>query len=146
MKESGGSPKKWNLFQKKEKSAPKPADEYLTEEAKPRNKVLEVFRIIGVVFFRLRKVFLAIPVVFAALRLAAYNTDNLPLLVGLDLQTTGEFAHTISRQTAVTAPLMITGACLVLMFFSRKSTYPWLISVFSLLLPILLLITNMYPA
>jgi hypothetical protein len=67
-------------------------------------------------------------------------------MVGLDLQTTGEFAKVISRQTAVTMPLMLTGACLVLMCFSRKTLYPWLISVFSLVIPVLLLITNLYPA
>jgi hypothetical protein len=32
------------------------------------------------------------------------------------------------------------------MFVSRKTLYPWLISIFSLIIPVLLLITNMYPA
>ena len=112
----------------------------------PRNKFLEVTRIVCTVIYRLRAVFLSIPVIIAALRLAAYNSDHLPLLVGLNLQTTGEFAKVISRQTAVTVPLLITGGCLVLTLFSRKVLYPWLISVFSLAIPVLLLITNTYPA
>ena len=89
---------------------------------------------------------MAIPVIFVALRLAAYNSEHLPLLVGLDLQSTGEFARTISRQSAVTFPLMITAVCLALMCFSRKTLYPWLISVFSLAIPLLLLVTNSLPA
>jgi hypothetical protein len=96
--------------------------------------------------YRLRAVFLAIPVIFLALRLAAYNSEHLPLLVGLNLQSNGEFAKTISRQTAVTMPLFLTGGCLALMCFSRKTLYPWLISLFSLAIPVLLLLTNMYPA
>lgn len=149
MKESG-TDKKWklpslkNLFKKKEK----PADA-LPEEPDDRTllqKIWEVIRIIFLVLFRLRSVFMAIPVIYIALRLAAYNTEHLPLLVGLNLQTTGEFAKTISRQTAVTFPLFLTGGCLVLTFLSKKTIYPWLISIFSLVVPVLLLITNMYPA
>ena len=116
------------------------------EEADTKTKIFEVIRILCLVIYRLRSLFFAIPVIYLALRLAAYNSEHLPLLVGIDLQTTGEFARTISRQTAVTMPLMLTGGCLVTMFFSRKTLYPWLISIFSLAIPVLLLITNMYPA
>lgn len=111
-----------------------------------KTKVLEIIRIIFLALYRLRSVFLAIPVIFLALRLAAYNSEHLPLIVGLDLQTTGEFAKTISRQTAVTMPLFLTGGCIALMFVSKKTLYPWLISLFSLAVPVLLLITNMLPA
>ena len=103
----------------------------------------QVIRVIFGVIYRLRSIFLAVPVVFAALRLAAYNSEHLPLLVGINLQTTGEFAKMISRQTAVTFPLMLTGGCLLLMFLSRKPVYPWLISIFTLTVPVLLLLTNM---
>jgi hypothetical protein len=105
-----------------------------------------VIRILCLAIYRLRSVFLAIPVIIVALHLAAYNSDHLPLMVGLDLQTNGEFAKTISRETAVSFPLFLTGGCLVLTFLSKKTLYPWLISVFTLLIPILLLVTNMYPA
>ena len=32
------------------------------------------------------------------------------------------------------------------MFLSRKAMYPWAISIFSLAIPILLLLSNRYPA
>jgi len=40
----------------------------------------------------------------------------------------------------------VTAACLVLMFTSRKALYPWAVSIFTLILPVLLLISNLYPA
>lgn len=147
MRDSGNE-KKLKLpsinFTRKEKSA-----DTLPDESKKGNAVHKVFEVIRILFlaaYRLRSVFLSIPVIFVALRLAAYNSEHLPLIVGLDLQTTGEFAKTISRQTAVTFPLFLTGGCLVLTFLSKKTLYPWLISVFSLAIPVLLLLTNMYPA
>ena len=108
--------------------------------------VNRVINIIGLVFFRLRKVVLTVPVVYYALKLAAYNGEHLPEQVGLNLQATGEFAMTISRGMAVMGPLALTLACLFLMFCSRKALYPWAISVFTLALPVLLLVSNLYPA
>lgn len=108
-------------------------------------KIGQVLGTIGSWIYKLRKVFLAIPVVYLAVRLAMYNMENLPEQVGLNLQATGEFAQTISRSMAVYGPLAVTAACLVLMFCSRRSLYPWLISLFTLLLPLLLLVTNIYP-
>lgn len=116
------------------------------ETLEPKNKVLQVIKILFLSVYRLRGIIISIPVVILALRLAAYNSEHLPLLVGLNLQSTGEFAKTISRGTAVTMPLMLTGGCIALTIFSRKTLYPWLISLFSLAVPILLLITNLYPA
>lgn len=105
--------------------------------------------IVGIIVtwcYRLRKVVLAAPVVYFALRLAAYNTVNLPLSVGLLLQSTGEFSMHISRYTAVVAPLALTGGCLAMMFLSKKALYAWAVSVFTLAVPILLVISNNYPA
>lgn len=96
--------------------------------------------------YRLRKVILAAPVIYFALRLAAYNTVNLPLSVGLLLQSDGTFAIQISRYTAVVGSLAITGGCLAMMFLSKKALYAWAISVFTLAIPVLLLISNLYPA
>jgi len=101
---------------------------------------------IGMLLFRLRKVVLAAPVVYAALKLALYNQENLPEQVGINLQSSGEFTHLIARNMAVMGPLGLTAACLLLMFCSRKAMYPWSISVFTLVVPVLLLITNLYPA
>ena len=109
----------------------------------------KIKRIIGVIvmcLYRLRKVFLSIPVIVWALRLAKHNMANLPEEVGINLQSTGEFAMMISRDMAVMSPLVLTGACLVLMFTSRKALYPWAVSIFTLALPILIFISNQYPA
>ena len=153
MKESGNfdqQPKRSfpNVFKNKKAENPQQPENTAetTQTEREKTGFWSVVRIIGLSIYRLRSVFLAIPVIFAALRLAAYNSEHLPLLVGLNLQSNGEFARMISRQSAVTFPLMITGACLVLTFLSRKSIYPWLISVFSLVIPVLLLVTNIYPA
>lgn len=108
--------------------------------------VNRVINIIGLLFYRLRKIVLTIPVVYYALKLAAYNGEHLPEQVGLNLQTSGEFAMTVSRGMAVMGPLALTLACLFLMFCSRKALYPWAVSVFTLALPILLLVSNLYPA
>lgn len=101
---------------------------------------------IGSVLFRLRKIVMAVPVVYAALKLAFYNRENLPELVGINLQSSGEFAQMISRDVAVMGPLGLTVACLLLMFCSRKAMYPWAISIFTLALPLLILFSNLYPA
>ena len=102
--------------------------------------------IVVTVLYRLRKGVMAAPGVYYALRLAAYNAVNLPQSVGLNLQSTGEFAMHISRYVAVVGPLALTGGCLAMMFLSRKAMYAWAISIFSLAVPLLLLVSNVYPA
>lgn len=109
-------------------------------------KIKRVIGIIVMVIYRLRSVFLAIPVAWYALKLAAYNGSHLPETVGINLLASGEFAMTVSRELAVTGPLAVTAACLVLMVTSRRVLYPWAVSIFTLILPILLLVSNLYPA
>ena len=109
-------------------------------------KISDVTDIVLTVLYRLRKIFMAIPVVYYAIRLAQYNMDNLPSVVGINMQSNGIFTEMISRDLAVMGPLAITGFCLLLMFFSRKALYSWAISIFTLVLPIILLISNRYPA
>ena len=122
----------------------------IQEAAKPRvttfQNINSLISFIGNVLFRLRKIVLAVPVVYWALKLAAYNREHLPEQVGLNIQSSGEFAQMISRDMAVMGPLGLTAACLLLMFCSRKAMYPWAISVFTLVLPILILLSNLYPA
>ena len=101
---------------------------------------------IGLWLYRLRKIVMAAPVVYYALKLAQYNMEHLPEEVGINLQSTGEFAQTISRQMAVMGPLALTIGCLLLMLCSRKAMYSWAISIFTLVLPLLLLFSNVYPA
>ena len=116
-----------------------------TETKTGWQKFQRIMRIVGRVAYHLRKFIMAAPVVYYAMKLAAYNASHLPETVGLSLQANGTFAQTISRASAVNGPLMLTGGCLALMFLSRKTVYPWVISIFTLIVPIMLLITNIYP-
>lgn len=101
---------------------------------------------IGTVLFKLRKIVMAAPVIYVALKMAAYNREHLPEQVGINLQSSGEFAQMVSRDSAVLGPLGLTVACLLLMICSRKAMYPWAISIFTLALPLLVLFSNIYPA
>ena len=105
----------------------------------------EKFQSVGKLLYRLRSVFLAIPVAVAAVILAIRNAAMLPAQVGIDMQPSGEFMYLIDKSVAVLVPLAITGFCLLLTFFTKRVTYPWLVSVFSLLLPIVLLLINTFP-
>ena len=116
-------------------------------------KTLNVLRKIGSVLksiakwiYRLRGFFMAIPVVLAALYLATKNMARLPDEVGINLLANGQYEYLISRGLAVMGPLVITGVCLVMIFLSRRTVFPWLISIFSLVLPLLIYITNVFPA
>lgn len=116
-------------------------------------KTLNVLRKIGSVLksiakwiYRLRGFFMAIPVVLAALYLATQNMARLPDEVGINLLANGQYEYLISRGLAVMIPLVVTGVCLLMMLLSRKTVYPWLISIFSLVLPELIWLTNVFPS
>lgn len=132
MENSGSFKKTWHEFSAKVSPVLK--------------KIGTVLKLIGIWIYRLRHVFLAIPVVWAALKLAAQNMARLPEQVGLNLLPSGAFSQLVSRNYAVYGPLAVTALCLLLMFFSRKPLYPWLVGVFSLVLPLLIYLTNCYPA
>lgn len=101
-----------------------------------------VLKVLFTWIFTLRKVFMALPVLYSAWMLATKNLEELPEMVGFDIQSTGEFAQMISRDTAVYGPFALTCICILLMFLSRKTVYPWLISIFSLVLPLLIWVLN----
>ena len=63
-------------------------------------KINHIINSIGVWLFRLRKFVMAAPVVYYALKLADYNREHLPELVGINLQSSGEFAQYIGRDLA----------------------------------------------
>ena len=94
--------------------------------------------------YRLRSVILAIPVAGIAAFLAIYNEATLPSKVGINLQASGEYAQMVSREVAVFGPLAVTAVCLLMTFCSKKVLYPWLISLFSLVLPLVILLTNAF--
>ena len=94
--------------------------------------------------FKLRGLILGIPVAVAAIIMAINNQIKLPDMVGISLQASGEYAQTVAKGVAVLGPLALTGVCLLLVFCSKKVLYPWLISLFSLILPLLILFTNSF--
>ena len=104
----------------------------------------EVITVICKCIYRLRKIFMSAPVVYLAVRIAIENMERLPEAVGINLQSNGEFAMMVTRDYAVYGPLGVTAFCLLLMFFSRKTLFPWIISIFSLVLPYLIYFMNMY--
>ena len=91
---------------------------------------------------KFRKLFLAAPVAAMALILALQNLIKLPALVGLSFETDGSFSFEMIRELAVLGPLAVTAICLLLMFISKRTLTPWLVSVFSLALPLLILVMN----
>ena len=118
-------------------------------QEKPKDKE-STFRYICRWVYKLRSVFMAIPVAFAAIVMAIYNSARLPEKVSVYFPGFGEEEVIIkltelSRGSAVLLPLLITAGCLLLMFCSRRHTYPWLISIFSLVLPLFFLFVGLFP-
>ena len=134
---------------KEKKAAP------TTENKLPESwaKTQEVFRIIGRVFyiigrvlFHMRKIFLTLPVVWLAYKVCSYAKEMLPDAVGVWLLESGDYAFTLGIEAALISCLAVTAACLVLMYLSRRTILPWIVSIFTLVLPIMLVLTNMYPS
>ncbi len=95
---------------------------------------------------KLHKIFLAVPVIWTAIVLAIANLARLPELVGINLLADGSFSIYMGRLPAALAPLLITLVCLLLMFLSKRTLTPWLVSVFSLLVPVMIWVFNVFPA
>ncbi len=95
--------------------------------------------------YQLRSLVLSIPVVVCAGALAIRNARLLPELVGVNMLASGDYQWLVSRGAAVTLPLGVTILCVLLMLCSKKMLYPWLISVFSLVLPVVIWFTNTFP-
>ena len=113
---------------------------------------------IGQYMYRLRSLILAAPVAGVALILAIENRQKLTETVEISKITVNPEAPdalfgflelgttTITRDAAVFAPAMITAACLLMMMCSKRTLYPFLISLFSLCLPVVIWFFNTYPA
>lgn len=112
---------------------------------KKREETIARLRSVWKWAFRLRSVILAIPVAVGAVVLAIFNQANLPDMVGINMQASGEYAQMVGKGVAVLGPLAVTAVCLLMTFCSRKVLYPWLISLFSLALPLLIYFTNTFP-
>lgn len=121
----------------------KPAREKCGKVLRKTGKVLKT---IWAYVYKLRAVILAVPVAVGAICLAVMNMSKLPDSVGINLLSNGEFSMMVSKGVAVFVPLGVTGLCIFLTVGARKTLYPWLISLFTLAIPILILVTNIYPA
>ena len=90
--------------------------------------------------FRLRSVALSIPVAVLAIILAINNAAALPgpLLIGA-----GQNVITITKPVLVMGPLALTSFSILMTLFSKRVIYPWVISLFSLVLPLFLVFSNM---
>lgn len=139
MKEMEQLTAKWNELCGK-------AQPYLEKADKVYRKAKEIWVIAWPWIWRFRKVLFALPVVYLMMYFARLNWNVLPDTVGLNLQITGEYSRYISKELAVYGPMAVTGGCLAMMFLSRKTVFPWMICMFSMLLPALILITNIFPS
>ena len=114
-------------------------------ESKSGQKLKDVGTVLRLTFkwaYKLRSLVLSIPVAVVALALAVRNLAQLPAQVSFQLLSK-EFV--ISKGIAVSLPVAITAVCLCMMLMSKKMLYPWLISVFSLVLPVALWFTYLFP-
>ncbi len=139
MKQSNDMVLRWKKFQKDIQPA--------VEKTKRLSKAaLAWLRVAWKNIVRLRKVIAAVPVGVGAVVLGINNLSKLPDSVGIDIQSDGTFSVLVARELAVLGPIAITAICLLLMFSSKRILTPWLVSLFSLAIPLLILITNVFPA
>lgn len=117
-----------------------------TEKNREGSSFQKAFGRVIMFFYRARKIVMAAPVAIYAFYLAYQNSIKLPSEVGIFLQNNGNFLRMVDRGTAVVFPLLVTLGCLTLMMFSRKAMYAWAISIFTLALPVLILLSNTFPA
>ena len=138
---------KFTVFEKMKETWQRFMESEFVQKAKPvLKKTGYVLVLTGRWAYKLRSVLLAIPVAVAAGALAIRNMQQLPTEVGINILASGEYQWLVSRSVAALAPLAVTAVCLGLMFCSKKVLYPWLISLFSLALPIVIWVTNVFPA
>ena len=116
-----------------------------------------IFRALWKTVFGLRGIILSAPVAAAAIWVAAWGQKKLPEVVeithvAIDLEAEnalmGMFVlntELITRDVALFVPLALTAFCLLMTILSKKTLYPWLISIFTLCLPVVMWFLNTYP-
>ncbi len=110
------------------------------------NNVWQTLKLTGKWAYQLRSLVMSIPVFVCAVVLAIRNARLLPDMVGINILASGGYQWTVSRTAAVLYPLGTTVICLVMAFCSKKPLFPWLISLLSLVLPIVLWVVNSFAA
>ena len=106
-----------------------------------RGKIVAFFSATGKWTYKLRAVVLAIPIIVISIILAVSNMATLPaaIAIGVPNFVGGMLVFQevmISKVLAVFVPLLVTAFCLLMMFLSKRISFPFLVSVFSLILPI----------
>lgn len=106
-----------------------------------RGKMGAFFTATGKWTYKLRALVLALPIVVISIILAVTNMAALPaaVAIGLPAVSGGVLVFQevmVSKVLAVFIPLLVTAFCLLMMFISRRISFPFLISAFSLVLPI----------
>lgn len=109
-------------------------------------KTGRVLRTVWIYIHKFRGIIASIPVAITAIWLALRNMDLLPETVGIDLLANGDFSVMVVRPVAVLTPLLITLICIFLTACSKRTLFPWMVSVLSLLIPLMIWVTNVYPA
>ena len=124
----------------------RPVSSKKTQSKKSGNQGWMTVKKIWHYLWMFRGVIISLPVLICAIVQAFRNASNLPETVGLNLQATGEFAMTWGRPVAVLVPLLITLGCVLLTCFTKRPLFPWLVSIFTLAIPVLIWVINIYPA
>lgn len=101
--------------------------------------------------YNLRNILLTVPVAALAAILAIVNMAKLPdsVMISWPMVRDGVLLIQdimISKLLAVFAPLAVTAFCLLMVIASKRMVYPWLISVFSLALPLFFYFCSVFPA
>ena len=109
--------------------------------ASARGKIASFCSATGKWTYKLRAFVLAIPIVAIAVILAVSNMATLPAAVAIGLPNIVNgilvFQEVlVSKILAVFIPLLVTAFCLLMMFLSKRISFPFLVSLFSLILPI----------
>lgn len=109
----------------------------------------EKLRAAAKVVYKFRSLFMAIPVVACSINLALVSAAKLPAKLMLSIPAVQERELVLKlvemdKTTAIFVPVLITAVCLLLMFCSRRQLFPWLISIFSLILPVTLIVAGMF--
>ena len=118
--------------------------------ASARGKIASFCSATGKWTYKLRAFVLAIPIVAIAVILAVSNMATLPAAVAIGLPNivNGILVYQevlVSKILAVFIPLLVTAFCLLMMFLSKRISFPFLVSLFSLILPIFFSIAAKLP-
>ena len=124
----------------------RPAPVKRSHSGKSSKKGWKTFQKVWHYIWLFRGVIISIPVLVYAIIQAFRNASDLPEKVGLNLQATGDFGMTWGRPVAVLVPLLITFGCILLTCFTKRPLFPWLVSIFTLIIPVLIWFINIYPA